>query len=119
MYHHEVLSRCPGCGRGQLEKSDHDCYDFFESWDWYEWFLIDHPDMESLHEVVIRSRLDPGEASVAQLAASASALALRSWSGGAVLPRFADRSTVNKHVTPIRIRWDGDQPLFESEEKVP
>lgn len=33
VYSHSVLSRCRSCRAGQLEKLDHDCFEFFDDRD--------------------------------------------------------------------------------------
>lgn len=40
-YNHLFLGRCDACGAGQVERLDHDCFDWEEVWDQYEWYLLD------------------------------------------------------------------------------
>jgi hypothetical protein len=119
VYHHEVLARCSECRRGQLEKLDHDCFDFFESWDLYGWFVLDESDMDRLHQVLARPPAQGSEGIEADLAASARGLRLADWSGGAVLPRYADRDAIHNHVASVRLRWEGNTPSFVAEDAVP
>ena len=52
VYSQLVLSVCQICGCGQIEKFEHDCFDWEDLWNQYEWYLLDPPDMARLMEIV-------------------------------------------------------------------
>lgn len=47
-YSHTVLLVCPECGSSQVEKLDHDCFDYEEVWDQREWYILDPSDTARL-----------------------------------------------------------------------
>jgi len=49
-YSHTVLAVCESCGSGQLEKLEHDCFDFEDVFDHYEWYVIKDSEMKLLQE---------------------------------------------------------------------
>lgn len=42
------IERCAACGGGQIEWLDHDCFDYEDIWDQYEWYVLDPPGMAAL-----------------------------------------------------------------------
>ena len=40
VYRHAVLVCCADCGAGHIEVLDHDCFDFEEVWDQFEWYTL-------------------------------------------------------------------------------
>lgn len=47
-YFQVILTHCPECGCGIVERLDHDCFDWEEVFDQYEWYLLDKPDFDTL-----------------------------------------------------------------------
>jgi len=45
-YSHLVVVLCQANGCGQVERLDHDCFDFKDVWDQYEWYVLDPSDMK-------------------------------------------------------------------------
>ena len=39
-YDHELIEICPECSGATLEKLKHDCFDFEDVWDQYEWYEL-------------------------------------------------------------------------------
>jgi hypothetical protein len=53
-YDHDIVEICPTCNGAVLERLRHDCFDFEEVWDQYEWFELSPEDGARLREVVAR-----------------------------------------------------------------
>jgi hypothetical protein len=47
-----VLYLCNSCKRGQLENMRHDCFDFEEVFDQYDWYIIEPSDMLQLSTIL-------------------------------------------------------------------
>ena len=44
-YGHTRMGVCARCGSLQIERLDHDCFDFDSVWDQYEWYTLDAADL--------------------------------------------------------------------------
>jgi hypothetical protein len=53
-YDHDVVYACTACGHATLEQWRHDCFDWEEVWDQYEWFVLAPEDANRLTEIVKR-----------------------------------------------------------------
>lgn len=53
-YEHDVVEMCPSCNGATLEHLRHDCFDFEEVWDQYEWYDLSPDDGTRLREVASR-----------------------------------------------------------------
>ena len=51
-YSHLAAAVCPVCGHGQVESLDHDCFDYEDVWDWYEWYVLSPADTSQLRALV-------------------------------------------------------------------
>ena len=51
-YSHVIVNFCNDCGSGILEKLIHDCFDFDDVWDQYEWYVLDKNDTELLNNTL-------------------------------------------------------------------
>lgn len=60
-YDHDVVDICPACDGATLEHLRHDCFDFEEVWDQYEWYELSPEDGPRLRAVAARCErpLDP------------------------------------------------------------
>ncbi len=47
-YSHILIAHCEECGCGQVERLDHDCFDWEDVWDQYEWYQLSKSDAEKL-----------------------------------------------------------------------
>jgi hypothetical protein len=50
-YDHDVVDICPECSGATLERLKHDCFDFEDVWDQYEWYELDAADGPAIREV--------------------------------------------------------------------
>jgi hypothetical protein len=78
--------------------------------------VLQGEDMDRLHAVLFPPLSEHPRLTIPEVAAQTTALRLSGWSGGAVLPRYADRAALAKHVTSVRLRWEEDGPIFVPEE---
>jgi len=53
-YDHDLIEICPSCNGATLEKLRHDCFDFEEVWDQYEWYELSPEDGARLRAVAAR-----------------------------------------------------------------
>ena len=53
-YEHDVVETYPSCNGATLEHLRHDCFDFEEVWDQYEWYDLSPDDGTRLREVASR-----------------------------------------------------------------
>jgi len=53
-YDHDVVEICPSCNGATLERLRHDCFDFEDVWDQYEWYELSPEDCVRLREVAAR-----------------------------------------------------------------
>lgn len=51
-YSHIAVFTCQKCGQGEVERFDHDCFDWEEVWDQYEWYVLDASDMSQLRQII-------------------------------------------------------------------
>ena len=54
VYDHDMVEICPSCNGATLERLRHDCSDFEEVWDQYEWYELSPEDCVRLREVASR-----------------------------------------------------------------
>jgi hypothetical protein len=78
-YDHIVVDVCDTCNGATVEKLRHDCFDFEEVWDQYEWYELSPADGVRLRDIALRcpQPLDPGCACAIHRALRESANALR------------------------------------------
>ncbi|MEM2899342.1 MAG: hypothetical protein QXT63_00980 [Thermoplasmata archaeon] len=50
VYSHAVIVECGSCGCGQIEELEHDCFDWEDDFDQYDWYHITKEDMRLLSE---------------------------------------------------------------------
>ena len=50
-YDHIVVDVCDACNGATVEKLHHDCFDFEDVWDQYEWYELDAADGPAMREV--------------------------------------------------------------------
>jgi hypothetical protein len=95
-YEHDVVEICSACNGATLERLRHDCFDFEEVWDQYEWYELSPEDGTRLREVAARCAqpLNPfcTCAEHRSLCESARALPVSSWD--AVFERATHRHTI-------------------------
>jgi len=110
-YSHIVIQHCPACGRGQIEKFDHDCFDYEQVWDQAEWYTLDPADMA---RVIALARLCPQpqqpdcECAVhIFLRADCQALPAKGWSHSL---------EAQQHIHRARLRTDQAVPHLELED---
>lgn len=62
VYGHTCIGLCPHCGSLQVERLDHDCFDFESVWDQFEWYLLDREALPAIRQLLSRcpDPLDPG-----------------------------------------------------------
>ncbi len=48
LYMHTVVGQCSVCGAGLVERYEHDCFDWEDLWNEYEWYELDASDMKRL-----------------------------------------------------------------------
>jgi len=105
-YSHLAVFACPACSGGQVEKRDHDCFDFEEVWDQYEWCVLDPPGMRQLADAVraCRRPLDPECRCAVHEALRASCRALPSsyWSSSL---------EADSHVHRVSVVVEGGRPV--------
>jgi len=60
-YDHDIVEICPSCHGATVERLRHDCFDFEEVWDQYEWYELSPEDGARLRVVAARcdQPLDP------------------------------------------------------------
>jgi hypothetical protein len=60
-YEHDLVVICPACNGATLERLRHDCLDFEEMWDQYEWYELTPEDGARLRDITARCAkpLDP------------------------------------------------------------
>ncbi|HWP82207.1 MAG TPA: hypothetical protein VNN76_06095 [Bacteroidota bacterium] len=104
-YNHSVISACTSCGRGMIEILKHDCFDFEEVWDQYEWYSLEAEDMHRLQEVITRCSTPLVESCTCALhtACRSAQLPARWW-------HWALEG--EQHMHPMSIRWLNGLPQF-------
>jgi len=95
-YDHDVVEICPSCNGATLERLRHDCFDFEEVWDQYEWYELSPEDCVRLREVASRcgQPLNPFCTCEVHQSLRESMLALPTSSWSAVFESAAHRHTI-------------------------
>lgn len=105
-YDHDIIQICPACSGATLEKLRHDCFDFEEVYDQYEWYELAPDEGTKLRAIATRCEqpLNPfcNCATHKSLRQSASSLPASSWD--AVYEQNAHR-----HLVTVS---DGSKPAF-------
>jgi len=55
-YSHVVIVKCESCGCGQIEEMEHDCFDWEDNWDEYDWYHITKEDIVLLSQEIERCK---------------------------------------------------------------
>lgn len=115
-YSYGAIAACTACDRGQVERGEHDCFQFDEAWDWYAWYLLDPDDYRALRGAIRRCpmptwpRCDcPVHRALAQ---GVRALPIEPrWE--AVLPEWAPREELAPHVFRVHLSWGSEgEPIL-------
>lgn len=108
-YTHALLYVCQECGAGYIEKLDHDCFDYEEVWDQYEWYTLAPNDVARLlaHLSGCPSPLTPGcPCPIHRAMRTATAdLPRRAWN-------FSTQA--QEHIRPVRLNLSGDSLRFDT-----
>lgn len=111
-YDHDIVEICPSCNGATLEVLKHDCFDFEEVWDQYEWYELVPADGARLRELAARCGrpLDPFCRCPVHQSLRESARLLPTSGWNAVFEAGA-----HHHVATLT---SGDRPRFRVEERV-
>lgn len=108
-YYHIMLAKCQDCGRGMVERLDHDCFDFDSVFDQYEWYLLDRPTvtklLKSFQSCPDPMRHDCDCAIHHSLRSSIDSLPKNPW-------RWAFEDDL--HVHKISLKWAEGLPILEA-----
>lgn len=103
-YDHDLIEVCPTCDVATLEKLRHDCFDFEDVWDQYEWYDMSQADTARLRTVISKCErpLDPfcGCAVHKSLRKSASELPTQSWNAVYEWSAHRHRVALTEHEPP-------------------
>lgn len=112
-YGHTVVSACNHCSGGILEVRRHDCFDFEDVWDQYEWFLISPGDMAVLQKHLTACPTPLQSSCTCPLHRGA-----RSSTG--TLPRVWWETSLEgaRHVHRLSIQWVNEAPRFHVAENI-
>lgn len=111
-YECAAFSECRACGKGQVEKVRHDCFNFDEAWDYYLWLMLEPGDAQALRQAAIACQQAtwPGcQCNIHRsLVESATLLPCPDWRGP-VVPEFAseDRLAANTKRGVLATKADG------------
>jgi hypothetical protein len=106
VYGHTVFSRCRSCGAGQLEMADHDCFDWFDHWEYYGWHVLGASDGRELERDVNACPRPFSHQCDCEthrsLRLSAKRLRCSPWTS-VVLPEWAESSSVGRNVYQAKL----------------
>lgn len=105
-YDHDLIEICPACSGATLESLRHDCFDYEDVWDQYEWYELSPDDGARMRAIAARCDrpLDPFCVCMTHASLRSSARALPSSSWDTIFEIAAHR-----HVVTIS---DGPKPAF-------
>jgi hypothetical protein len=91
LYGHIRIGLCPRCDNLQIERLDHDCFDYESVWDQYEWYLLEG-EMVPLLRSLLRTCPLPLDRSCRcaihqQMRTACGSLPISGWSFGLEAPR--------------------------------
>jgi hypothetical protein len=118
-YRHTVIGRCPRCGRGQVERFDHDCFHWDEPWDMAGWWCLAAEDEQLLERAMRRCPL-PRDGTCrcelhASLASSLARVKIGPWFWFPVLDAIeeCDRARRTPALERACVRYSGGVPTLD------
>lgn len=107
IYGHTRIGLCPRCGSLQVERLDHDCFDFESVWDQFEWYLLDREALPAIRQFLSRcpNPLDPACdcATHQQLQTECSRLPSSSWASALEAERHVHRIRISTREGRLRL----------------
>lgn len=108
VYGHTTIGLCPHCGSLQIERLDHDCFDYEAVWDQFEWYVLDRAALAVLRTLLsdCRNPLNPACQCTAHQLLRAECGALPSSGWASVLEAEDHVHRIRIHVTEGRLHLE-------------